>query len=158
MKINVQTFVDQILADKFQTKKETVTVKQVEETKAIEAGLKYLSDNANKNELSQFEWIVKVPAGENVSVRLETSVINLPLMNSKTITKILDVNEEREVNVYLVCEAADLNRSGLRIDQCASLTSLADDPDSAGKMAKEWITTQLTTIESNRAAAKEEKK
>lgn len=99
-----------------------------------------------------------MPVGDDTSVRLETSIINLPLMNSKTITKILDVDQDSEVNVYLVCEDPDLNRSGLRIDLCASVTALADDQESVVKMAQEWITTQLTTIQTNREAAKEEKK
>lgn len=157
MKIKVQTFVDQVLADQFQIKKETTTVAKVEQDKAIQAGLEYIRDNASKNDLSQFEWTVKLAAGEPVSVRLETSIINLPLMNSKTITKLLDVDEDREVNVYLVCEDADLNRSGLRIDLCASVGALMDDPNSATQMAKEWITTQLTTIQTNRETAAAEK-
>lgn len=158
MKINVQTFVDQVLAEKFQVKKETITAAKIKQAKAIETGLTYISEHASKNELAQFEWTVKMPVGEPVSVRLETSVINLPLMNSKTITKILDVDEDREVNAYLVCEAADLNRSGLRIDQCVSVTSLLDDQASAVQMAEKWITTQLTTIQTTREAAEKAEK
>lgn len=157
MKINVQTFVDQVLDENYQSKSEKTTVAKLEQEKAISAGLTYISQIAAKNELAQFEWKVKIPGGDETSVRLETSIINLPLMNAKTITKILDVDQDSEVNVYLVCEDSDLNRSGLRIDLCASVTALADDQESVVKMAKEWITTQLTTIKENREAAKEEK-
>ena len=158
MKINVQTFVDQILDEKHQSKNEKTTVAKLEQEKTISDGLTYISQTTAKNELDQFEWKVKMPVGDDTSVRLETSIINLPLMNSKTITKILDVDQDSEVNVYLVCEDPDLNRSGLRIDLCASVTALADDQESVVKMAQEWITTQLTTIQTNREAAKEEKK
>lgn len=158
MKINVQTFVDQILGDQFKTKTEQTTVAKIEKETTIKTGLDYISQITSGNELAQFEWSVKMPDGDDASVRLETSVINLPLQDTKTITKILELDQEREVNVYLVCETPDLNRSGLRIDLCASVTALIDDQASVTKLAQEWIKTQLVTIQTNRDEKKAEKK
>ena len=69
----------------------------------------------------------------------------------------MDVNATAEVNVYLVCETPDINRSGLRIDKLASATALVDDADSVTGAAQQWIDEKLATVRDNIAAAKEEK-
>lgn len=48
MKINVQTFVDQILDEKYQSKNEKTTVAKLEQEKTISDGLTYISQTTAK--------------------------------------------------------------------------------------------------------------
>lgn len=154
MEINVQEFIDQVMDGQFTQQSETVDDGQV----TVATGIAAMAQAISQQQLAQFEWQVTVPEAEQpVSVRLETIVINLPLVNAKTISKIMDVNATAEVNVYLVCETPDINRSGLRIDKLASATALVDDADSVTGAAQQWIDEKLATVRDNIAAAKEEK-
>lgn len=155
MKLNVQQFIDQVMDGQFDQQSQSVVEGQLSAITGVEA----LGQSIQKNHLTQFEWQVSVSGSdEPVSVRLETSVINLPLANAKTITKIMDVTADAEVNVYMVCETPDLNRSGLRIDKLASATALVDDPQSVAQAAQQWIDDKITTVQANIAAAQEPEK
>lgn len=155
MKLNVQQFIDQVMDGQFDQQSQSVAEGQLSAMTGVEA----LGQSIQKNHLAQFEWQIPVSGSdEPVSVRLETSVINLPLANAKTITKIMDVTADAEVNVYMVCETPDLNRSGLRIDKLASATALVDDPQSVAQAAQQWIDDKITTVQANIAAAQEPEK
>ncbi|KRM12962.1 hypothetical protein ABTQ33_02480 [Paucilactobacillus suebicus] len=157
MEFNVQTFIDQVTDEQYE--KQTVDVSQSDLSKVtvIKKGIVALQSSINDNRLAQYEWQFDVKNVEDpISVRLETGIINLPFENGKTISKILNVTDTLPVNVYLICESPELNRSGLRIDRLASATALADDPDSVTTAAMQWIDEQLTILSDN-LANKDEK-
>lgn len=82
----------------------------------------------------------------DVSVRLETSVINLPLQDSKTIAKIMTVEDTAPINVYAVIEAEAINVSGLRIDALAPATTYVDQATVADQSLHDWVGLQIEQL------------
>lgn len=152
MEFNVQTFIDQVVNEEYDRQSVAVDEQQLNQ-EAIKQGIKYVAEHTGQQHLAQSEWKVSLADDSDpVSVRLETAVINLPLENAKTISKILNVDDTVEVNVYLVCESPDRNRSGLRIDRLASVVAVQDDADSVVEAAQSWIDEQLAAVRQNRSA------
>lgn len=81
----------------------------------------YVEEQLNLGKLAYGE--VKA-SDEDVTLRLETNLINLPYEDAKVISKMMqDQDGTLPINVYLVISSPWVNKSSLRIDEVAS----ADD-------------------------------
>lgn len=81
-----------------------------------------------------------------VSVRLEMSVINLPMQDSKTIGKIMDVGQTAPINIYAVIETDAINVSGLRIDALAPATTYLEQAATADQSLHDWVLLQIDKL------------
>ena len=102
--------------------------------------------------LGQYKMTIKMKKGDPVNFQLETNLINVPMAEAERLdSKLLDSELEYPVNLYLVMESEDINKSGLRIDE------LANETDQGGKVtelvtkAQEWMAEHLADIVEARA-------
>ena len=106
--------------------------------------------------LAQYEWVVRLRKGTPVSVRLEVNLINVPVKDAARLDgKLLAADEASGLNLYMVAEGEELNKSGLRIDQLATEAQLATaDVASLLPPLQEWVAQQLAQTMENRQAEK----
>lgn len=104
----------------------------------------FMRDQINADHLAQAELTL---SDAGMSVRLELSVINLPLQDSKTIAKIMAVEETAPLNVYAVMEAEGLNASGLRIDALAPATTYVEQAATADQSLHDWLALQIDKLQ-----------
>jgi len=146
MQIKIQQFMDDVLDEKITAKVVKTDLATMQQVDTVKMGLNFIAKTTSNNEIAQYNWVVDMPEGEKVSIRIETSVINLPLEDTKTISKILNVEDESEMNVYLIAETPDMNKSGLRIDKVASVMAVQDDIEGVSHSASNWVNDQLALI------------
>lgn len=154
MDILVKDFIEQVEAEgytqaNFDTTLATLTK---DPEKAIKPVVKTLTDAVKADQLAGVALTV---TDADIVIRLETSVINLPLQYVNAMKKMLSDDETLAVNVYSVIESPDVNASSLRIDKVASVADFdAHNADMAGAVG-DWIADQLAQIEANQKAAAE---
>ena len=154
MKREVQAFMDAVADDKLEHfTAETTQAKFFADPDGAMAPLAaFIRQQIGADQLAQAELKLTDTA---VSVRLEMSVINLPLQDTKTIGKIMETNEEQELNVYAVIETPDINVSGLRIDALAPATTYVDQAQTADQSLHDWLNLQIEKLQAA-ASNKEE--
>ncbi|NLR09747.1 MULTISPECIES: hypothetical protein [Lactobacillaceae] len=154
MKREVQAFMDAVADDKLEHfTAETTQAKFFADPDGAMAPLAaFMRQQIGADQLAQAELKLTDTA---VSVRLEMSVINLPLQDTKTIGKIMETNEEQELNVYAVIETPDINVSGLRIDALAPATTYVDQAQTADQSLHDWLNLQIEKLQAA-ASNKEE--
>ncbi|WP_395321845.1 hypothetical protein [Levilactobacillus parabrevis] len=146
MKREVQTFIDAVADDKLEHfTAETTQAKFFADPDGVMAPLAdFIRQQISADKLAQAELNV---TDTEVSVRLELSVINLPLQDTKTIGKIMETDEERELNVYAVIETPDINVSGLRIDALAPAATYVDQAATADQSLHDWLGLQIEKLQ-----------
>jgi len=146
MKREVQTFIDAVADDQLEHfTAETTQAKFFADPDGAMAPLAaFIRQQIGADKLAQAE--LKLTDTE-ASVRLEMSVINLPLQDTKTIGKIMETNEERDLNVYAVIETPDINASGLRIDALAPATTYVDQAETADQSLHDWLGLQIEKLQ-----------
>lgn len=154
MKREIQTFIDAAEADEIQHFTVDTTAKDFEQDpdKAMAPLAAFIREQIGKDQLAQAELKLKDTA---VSVRLEMSVLNLPLQDSKTIGNIMETDQEADINVYAVIETPDINVSGLRIDALAPADTYVAQAAVADQSLHDWLKLQiekLQTAAANKAA------
>ena len=92
-----------------------------------------------------------MPVGDPVNVRLETNLINVPLIEASRLDpKLLDQTALYEVKVYMVIEGDQVNASGLRIDELTTADELMPAVDNYVEPFKNWVTEHIATAINNR--------
>ena len=87
---------------------------------------------------------------EEVQIRLESGVINLPFANINRVDNFFeDLTQEVPLKMYLIIEANDLNASKFRIDEVSSLSELAKDPQLVISKVQEMVIKAFTKIKVN---------
>ena len=152
MEIKIKQFMDDALDEKIEAQVVETDLATIQQVTTVQMGLAFIQDQAAQMKIAQYNWVVEMPKGDKVSIRFETSVINLPLEDSKTISKIMSVEENAEINVYMIAESPDLNKSGLRIDKLASVTAVQDDLEGVSHSASNWVNEKLAAIIETRNA------
>lgn len=152
MKMTVADYLGQVTGDRVVREKVTKTAAQAQQKTTLKAAIQFMLDQFDKGYLGQYNLDVKMKKGDPVSVRLEANLINVPMGEAERLdVKLLDQEPEYPVNLYMVMESADVNKSGLRIDE------LANDTDQGGSItvlverAQEWIAEHLAAVAENRA-------
>lgn len=146
MKREIQAFIDAAEDDEIQHftagTTEKVFFKDPDSLMAPLAA--FIREQIGKDQLAQAELKV---TDTDVSVRLEMSVLNLPMQDSKTIGKILETSEEADLNVYAVIETPDINVSGLRIDALAPADTYVDQAQVADQSLHDWLGLQIEKLQ-----------
>ena len=146
MERQIQAFIDAVANDDVQHF--TTTAKQADfyaDPDAVMAPLAaFMREQIQADKLAQAEVTLTDAA---IAVRLEMSVINLPQQDSKTIAKIMAVEDTAPVNVYAVIVAEDINVSGLRIDALAPATTYLDQAAPADQSLHDWLHLQIDKLQ-----------
>lgn len=152
MKLTVADYLEQLPNARHE--QVATTAAKVQQASTVKAGLQFMQDACDSGYLANYEWQVKVPNGDPLSVRLENNLINVPMADAQRLNgKLLNKDEEYVVKLYMVAEGDQLNKSNLRIDE------LAPDASQAGSSAtvkqfQAWVADQLAQLSENRAAEK----
>ena len=147
MKMTVADYLGQVTGDR--VVKETVakTAAQAQQKTTLKAAIQFMLDQFDKGYLD-----VKMKKGDPVSVRLEANLINVPMGEAERLDgKLLDQEPEYPVNLYMVMESADVNKSGLRIDELANDTDQGGSITALVERAQEWMAEHLAAVAENRA-------
>lgn len=157
MEMTVQDYAKKLEAGDFATSEETLTGTKVQQKSVIAKAVQNILDHLSNNELARQDWTVKVRGGDAISVRLECNLINIPMDEALRLDgKLLDSEKHYPVNVYLVAESPDLNRTGLRIDSLVDHPDGSEDAPNLASKAQVWIVEKLGLVAQNRKMAKEE--
>lgn len=152
MKMTVADYLGQVTGDR--VVKETVakTATQAQQKTTLKAAIQFMLDQFDKGYLGQYNLDVKMKKGDPVSVRLEANLINVPMGEAERLDgKLLDQEPEYPVNLYMVMESADVNKSGLRIDELANDTDQGGSITALVERAQEWMAEHLAAVAENRA-------
>ncbi|MEK1353216.1 hypothetical protein HCZ80_06960 [Limosilactobacillus fermentum] len=134
-----------------------VSAAVVQQATTLKAGLMDMAEQIATGHLSQYNWEVKVPVGDPVSVRLEMNLINVPMAEAQRLDpKLLERDQPYPVKVYMIVEGEQLNQSGLRIDELGDADAVSDQPNSFVTPLGEWLVNQLSALTQNRAAQEED--
>ncbi|MBO9164761.1 hypothetical protein [Lactiplantibacillus pentosus] len=141
MQRNVQTFIDDVTAEKVTQASLTGTYDQL--TAQVQPWLAKLVAAVKQDQLAQITLTTThEPA---ISFRLETSVINLPLANLTEIGKVTVADDTMPINVYMIAESEAL-QSGLRIDELGSVDDVLSDQANAEKLLTDWLSAQVDRL------------
>lgn len=154
MERKIQDFIDAVENDEVEhfTSKTPQKAFYADPDKAVAPLAAFIREQIGQDHLAQAETTVN---GTDISVRLELSVINLPLQDTKTIAKIMDVAETAPLNVNAVIETPDINVSGLRIDALAPADTYVAQADTADASLHDWLKLQIEKLQTAAENAKE---
>lgn len=160
MKLSVSDYLDQLANAKVE--EVAATTADVQQLSRLHEGLAFVADQLAAGFLAAYQWNVS-GAGEDVALRLETNLINVPMAEAERLDKKLIAGDDPQpVNVYLVMEAEHVNVSHLRIDLLNTADEFAEQPDQSVMKAQQWVSEHLAAIKENQekaaAAAKKPKK
>lgn len=152
MKMTVADYLGQVTGERVVKENVAKTAAQAQQKTTLKTAIQFMLDQFDKGYLGQYSMMVKMKKGDPVNVRLEANLINIPMDEAERLDgKLLDQEPEYPVNLYMVMESADVNKSGLRIDE------LANDTDQGGSLtvlveqAREWVAEHLAAVMENRA-------
>lgn len=152
MKMTVADYLGQVTGDRVVREKVTKTAAQVQQKTTLKAAIQFMLDQFDKGYLGQYNLDVKMKKGDPVSVRLEANLINVPMGEAERLdVKLLDQEPEYPVNLYMVMESADVNKSGLRIDELANDTDQGGSITALVERAQEWMAEHLAAVAENQA-------
>lgn len=153
MERKIQEFIDAIENDEVEhfTTKTPQKAFYADPDKAVAPLAAFIRQQIEQDHLAQAETTVN---GTDISVRLELSVINLPLKDTKTIAKIMDVAQAAPLNVYAVIETPDINVSGLRIDALAPADTYVAQAQTADASLHDWLKLQIEKLQTAAENAK----
>lgn len=152
MKMTVADYLEQVTGDRVATEEVEKTVAQAQQKTTLKTAIQYMLDQIDKGYLGQYVMNVKMKKGDPVNVRLEANLINVPMAEAeRLLPKLLDKEPEYPVNLYLVMESEDVNKSGLRIDELANDTDQGGNITSLVNRAQEWVAEHLADVVEARA-------
>ena len=152
MKMTVADYLGQVTGGRVVREKVTKTAAQAQQKTTLKAAIQFMLDQFDKGYLGQYNLDVKMKKGDPVSVRLEANLINVPMGEAERLdVKLLDQEPEYPVNLYMVMESADVNKSGLRIDELANDTDQGGSITALVERAQEWMAEHLAAVAENQA-------
>lgn len=152
MKLTVDNYLELLTANKVEQETVDKTAAQAQQKTTLKAGIEFVIDQLDKGYLGQYLVNVKMKKGDPVSLRLETNLINVPMEEAeRLVPKLLDNGPAYPVNLYLVMESDDVNKSGLRIDELANETDQAGSVANLITKAQQWVAAHLADVMEARA-------
>lgn len=152
MKMSVADYLAQLSGDQVMTEQVDKTAAQAQQKTTLTTAIKYMIEQLDTGHLGRYEMTVKMKKGDPVSLRLETNLINVPMAEAERLdVKLLDKELEYPVNLYMVMESEDVNKSGLRIDELANETDQGGSVTGLVTKAQEWVAEHLAVIVEARA-------
>ncbi len=149
MEMTYEQYLGELTSERVQVTSGQVDAATLQQVATLKAGLTSMAEQIATGHLCQYNWEVKVPIGDPVSVRLEMNLINVPMAEAERLDpKMLEREQPYPVKVYMVAEGEDLNKSSLRIDYLADADDVSEQD--TGKLS-EWVTQQLSALIENRS-------
>ncbi|KRM36477.1 hypothetical protein [Lentilactobacillus parafarraginis] len=145
---DVTSFIEDVTNEKVEHKITTATLKDfiANPDDIMRPIYDFVEEQLNLGKLGYGE--VRVDDAD-LSVRLETNLINLPLSEIKRIDKMISDEDELPLNVYLVMISPNVNVSGLRIDEVASADDFVGNLDTYLPMMNDWVADHLAAVQEN---------
>ncbi len=152
MKLTVDDYLKMVTADKVQVMDDDKTATQAQQKKTLTAAVEFVQEQLNKGYLGQYRANVRMRKGDPVSFRLESNLINIPMDEAERLDpKLLDKEPAYPVNLYMVVESDDVNKSGLRIDELANETDQGRPASSLVAKIQPWLAGHLAAVMEARA-------
>ncbi len=150
------SFVDDLINEKIEGKSFTKKLDDImkDPAKVMQPVYDYVEEQLNLGKLAYGE--VKA-SNEDVAIRLETNLINLPFQDAKVISKMMQDQETLPVNVYLVISSPWVNKSSLRIDEVASADDYVGNVANYLDQMNNWVAEHLDMVKENLEKQPEEK-
>lgn len=145
----VKDFIEKVDAEEFETENfggSLADLNQNGAKKALAPMVDMISTAVQSNQLAQATLSL---TDADIQVRLETSVVNLPLRYVNAMKKMLADDETLPVSVYSIVESPDVNASSLRIDKVASADDFVSHQADMASAIATWLDTQLEQIKTN---------
>ena len=140
MKMSVADYLSQLTSDQVVTEEVEKTAAQSQQKTVLTTAINFMIEQLDTGHL------------DPVSFRLETNLINIPMDEAERLdVKLLDKEIEYPVNLYLVMESEDINKTGLRIDELANETDQSGKTTDLITKAQEWVAEHLADIMEARA-------
>ncbi|AFS01203.1 hypothetical protein LBSG162_14260 [Lentilactobacillus buchneri subsp. silagei] len=156
MEKDAASFVDDLVNEKIEGKSFTKKLDDImkDPAKVMQPVYDYVEGQLNLGKLAYGE--VKA-SDEDVAIRLETNLINLPFQDAKVISKMMQDQETLPVNVYLVISSPWVNKSSLRIDEVASADDYVGNVANYLDQMNNWVAEHLDMVKENLEKQPEEK-
>lgn len=150
------SFVDDLVNEKIEGKSFTKKLDDImkDPAKVMQPVYDYVEEQLNLGKLAYGE--VKA-SDEDVAIRLETNLINLPFQDAKIISKMMQDQATLPVNVYLVISSPWVNKSSLRIDEVASVDDYVGNVANYLDQMNNWVAEHLDMVKENLEKQPEEK-
>lgn len=88
-----------------------------------------------------------INVNKSVVIKIQSNIINLPLLYPGPVEKLTESEKEYDVNIYAVIEAEKINSSHLRIDQIGTAEDLISaNPDLQANF-KDWMAEQFDRLD-----------
>lgn len=147
MKLTVENYLKAIKDEQVVVEKVDKTAAQAQQKTTLTTAIKTVIGQLTAGQVGQYVINVKMKKGDPVSLRFESNLINVPLDEAERLDpKMLDQGPEYPVNLYMVIESPDVNKSGLRIDELANETDQAGSVKSLVEKAQEWVASHLAAV------------
>ncbi|WP_311407783.1 hypothetical protein [Liquorilactobacillus uvarum] len=157
MKVKVEAFVNEIENNAFQSAVlEILSVKKNVDREACNRLFEQFRSFLKQDKLTRVSQPLHFE-DETVTISLESGIINLPFANSNRVDNFFEKNEETDVIINLIVEAADVNASGLRIDSFGTVKDYLDDYENVNQALITGINEQLELLAENKNAKSEKK-
>lgn len=154
MKLTVADYLDQLASDKVIVTEEETTASKVQQKAPLKKAIEKVIDDLDTGHLSKYQISVRLRKGDPVNFHLDTNLINIPMAEAERLDgKLLDKEISYPVNIYMVMESPDVNKSGLRIDQLANETDQSASVDELVTRLQEWLASHLADVMEARTAA-----
>lgn len=152
MKLTVDDYLKMVTEDKVQVQDADLTATQAQQKKNLTTAVDFMLEQLDKGYLGQYRFNVRMRKGDPVSFRLENNLINIPMDEAERLDpKLLDKEPAYPVNLYMVVESEDVNKSGLRIDELANETDQNQGSNPLVAKLQPWLADHLAAVMEARA-------
>lgn len=153
MKLTVAEYLSQLTDDQVQVTTTESTAAKVQQASVLKQAIQTVIEALDTGHLARYELTIKMRKGDPVNFHLDTNLINVPMAEAERLdNKLLDKDPLYPVNLYMVMESDDLNKSHLRIDELANATDLdSGDLQPLVDKAQEWVAEHLAIVAEARA-------
>ena len=152
MKLTVADYISQLTGDQVQVTTTESTAAKVQQPAVLKKAIQTVIDALDAGHIARYEITVKMRKGDPVNFHLDTNLINVPMAEAERLdNKLLDQEPTYPVNLYMVMESDDLNKSHLRIDELANETDLDGAIQPLVERAQTWVAEHLATVAEARA-------
>ncbi|MFD0897470.1 hypothetical protein [Loigolactobacillus binensis] len=156
MEMQSQEFIAAIRAEQYTTTEVELTatdIKKADLTK-LTAAYAQLQKQLAADRISQIK--ITLPFVEPAMIEIQANIINLPYELVDKIALLTNAEEQRPVNLYLITTAANLNASGMRIDQISSVAAFIEAPETIADQIDTAIKQKLIELQAAADAPAEE--
>lgn len=156
MKIEEADFIAEAEATEYAIKNFETTLADLKKNpaKVLQPMCDFIEVGINSDKISSAELFLPK---SDITIKLQTSIINLPLEYAKNINKIMVGDGIVPVNVYMIIASPFINKSKMRIDELALSDEFVNNLSDMVTQFVDWTKLQLDQIETHEKEASEEK-